>query len=149
MRAFYTLSEQIFAAPSSMEIAEKLAETLPSILQATTVRLYLWNRRGAGSDSLPASGDPEPMAISLERPPRVWLAGAAKRFQTRMLLNVPDVRETPLSTRAGKPASPVRAHVRSAAGATRCAGRDRGWAAPAVWDTLPQRKFTRSIWPSR
>src|SRR3984893_19480449 len=65
MRAFYTLSEQIFAAPSPTEIAEKLAETLPSILQATTVRLYLWNRRNKSLVSVPTAADREPMAISL------------------------------------------------------------------------------------
>jgi signal transduction histidine kinase len=96
MRAFYTLSEQIFAAPSSTEIAEKLAETLPSILQATTIRLYLWNRRRNSLESVPTRGDPEPMAISLERPPDGLAAGAAKCFKTRMLLNVPDVRRNPL-----------------------------------------------------
>src|ERR1700682_3031237 len=92
MRAFYTLSEQIFAAPSPTEIAEKLAETLPSILQATTVRLYLWNRRRNSLESVPTAADPEPLAIYFEGPAGGLAAGPRKGFQGRMLLNVPDVR---------------------------------------------------------
>ena len=66
MRAFYSLNEQIFAAPSPAEIAERLAETLPSILQATTVRLYLWDRRTASLESVPTAADPAPVAFPLE-----------------------------------------------------------------------------------
>jgi len=108
MRAFYTLSEQIFAAPSPTEIAEKLAETLPSILQATTVRLYLWNRRRNSLESVPTAADPEPMAISLEGAAEGLAAGAAKCFQSRMLLNLPDVRRNALVNagwKAGLPRS--------------------------------------------
>jgi signal transduction histidine kinase len=96
MHAFYTLSEQIFAAPSSAKIAEKLAETLPSILQATTVRLYLSNRRTMSLESVPTDADPEPMAVSLEGPAEGLAAGAVKCFQNRALLNVPDVRRNAL-----------------------------------------------------
>ena len=96
MRAFYTLSEQIFAAPSSAEIAEKLAETLPSILQATTVRLYLLNRRTKSLESVPTAADPEPMAVSLEGPAEGLAAGAVKCFHNRALINIPDVRRNAL-----------------------------------------------------
>ena len=65
MRAFYALSEQIFAASSAAEIAEKLTESLPSILQASSVRLYVWNRRTASLQSVPTAADPEPMAVAL------------------------------------------------------------------------------------
>lgn len=96
MHAFYALSEQIFAAPSSGEIAEKLAETLPSILQGNTVRLYLWNRRTKSLESVPTAADPEPMAVSLEGPADGLGAGAVKCFDSRTLLNIPDVRRNPL-----------------------------------------------------
>src|SRR3977135_2523616 len=94
MRAFYTLSEQIFAAPSATEIAEKLADTLPSILQATTVRLYLWNRRRNSLESVPTAADPEPMAISLEGAAEGLAAGGAKFFTCRRLVNLPDARRS-------------------------------------------------------
>jgi len=102
MRAFYTLNEQIFAAPSPAEIAERLAETLPSILQATTVRLYLWDRRSASLESVPTAADPAPVAFPLEGSAEGLAAGAVKCFQTRALINIPDVRRNPLVTAGWK-----------------------------------------------
>jgi K+-sensing histidine kinase KdpD len=96
MRAFYTLSEQIFAAPSAAEIAEKLTESLPSILQASGVRLYLWNRRTASLESVPTAADPEPMAVSLAGGAEGLAAGAVKCFTERALLNISDVRRNTL-----------------------------------------------------
>ena len=78
MRAFYALSEQIFAAPSPAEIAEKLTASLPSILQASSVRLFLWNRRTESLESVPTSADPEPMAVSLAGGAEGLAAGAVK-----------------------------------------------------------------------
>jgi GAF domain-containing protein len=95
-RAFYTLSEQIFAAPSSAEIAEQLTATLPSILQASSVRLYLWNRRTASLESVPTASDPEPMAVSLAGGAEGLAAGAVKCFNDRVLVNIPDVRRNAL-----------------------------------------------------
>ncbi len=96
MQAFYTLSEQIFAAPSSAEIAEKLAASLPSVLQASSVRLYLWNRRTASLESVPTAADPEPMAVSLAGGTEGLAAGAVKCFKERAPLNIPDVRRNGL-----------------------------------------------------
>src|SRR5579859_5428200 len=96
MRAFYNLSELIFAAPSAVEIAEKLAASLPSILQASSVRLYLWNRRTASLESVPTAADPEPMAVSLAGEAEGLAAGAVKCFNERALLNIPDVRRNAL-----------------------------------------------------
>lgn len=96
MRAFYTLSEQIFASPSAGEIAEKLTAALPSILQASSVRLYLWNRRTASLESVPTTADPEPMAVSLAEGAEGLAAGAVKCFNDRAPLNIPDVRRNPL-----------------------------------------------------
>jgi len=96
MRSFYALSEQIFAAFSSAEIAAKLAETLPSILHANTVRLYLWNRRTMSLESVPTAADPEPMAASLEGPAKGLASGAVRCFHNRALINIPDVRRNAL-----------------------------------------------------
>lgn len=96
MRAFYTLSEQIFAAPSAGEIAEKLSASLPSILQSSSVRLYLWNRRTASLESVPAADNPEPMAVSLAGGAEGLAAGAVKCFNERALVNIPDVRRNAL-----------------------------------------------------
>ncbi len=103
MRAFYTLSEQIFAAPSAAEIAEKLAASLPSILQASSVRFYVWNRRTASLESVPTADDPEPMAVSLAGEAEGLAAGAVKCFNDRALLNLPDVRRNALVNAGWKP----------------------------------------------
>ena len=103
MRAFYTLSEQIFAAPSAAEIAEKLAASLPSILQASSVRFYVWNRRTASLESVPTADDPEPMAVSLAVEAEGLAAGAIKCFNDRALLNIPDVRRNALVNAGWKP----------------------------------------------
>ncbi len=96
MRAFYALNEQIFAAPTAAEIAERLAESLPSILQASTVRLYLWDRRTASLKSVPTAADPAPVAFPLEGSAEGLAAGAVKCFQMRAPMNIPDVRRHPL-----------------------------------------------------
>src|SRR5438270_13177330 len=92
MRAFYSLSEEIFAAPSPTEIAEKMAAILPSITQATAVRLYMLNRRTKSLESVPTAADPEPMAASIEGEPEGLAAGAVKCFRNHAPVHVPDVR---------------------------------------------------------
>jgi signal transduction histidine kinase len=108
MRAFYTLSEEIIAAASPAEIADKLSEVLPSITQATGIRLYLLNRRTKSLESVPTSADPEPMAVSIEGEQDGLAAGAVTCFRNRKPLNIPDVRRNPLVNsgwKAGLPRS--------------------------------------------
>src|SRR5258708_21317926 len=89
MRAFYSLSEEIFAATSPREIAENLAAVLPSITQATSVRLYLLNRRTKSIESVPTTADPEPTAASIEGELEGLAAGAAKCFRNHALVHIP------------------------------------------------------------
>ena len=106
VRAFHSLSEDIIAARSPGEIAEKLRAVLPSITQATNVRLYLFNRRTKSLEAVPTAGDPEPMAIPVEAPPEGLANGAAACFRNRTLLNVPDVHGSPLVSAGWKPGVP-------------------------------------------
>ena len=106
MRAFHSLSEDIIAARSPGEMAEKLAAVLPSITQATVVRLYLFNRRTKSLEAVPTAGDPEPMAISVEAPPEGLANGVVGCFRNRTLLNIPDVRRSPLVNAGWKPGVP-------------------------------------------
>jgi signal transduction histidine kinase len=106
MRAFHSLSEDIIAARSPGEIAEKLAAVLPSITQATSVRLYVFNPRTKSLEAVPTAGNPEPMAISVEAPPEGLANGAAGCFRNRTLLNIPDVRRSPLVSDGWKPGAP-------------------------------------------
>jgi len=103
MRAFYTLSEQIFAASSAGEIAEKLSASLPSILQSSSVRLYLRNRRTASLESVPTADTPEPMAVSLAGGAEGLAAGAVKCVNEKALVNIPDVRRNALVNAGWKP----------------------------------------------
>jgi signal transduction histidine kinase len=108
MRAFYGLSEEIFSATSPTEIAERLAAMLPSITQATTVRLYLHNHRTKSLESVPTSTQPEPTAASIEGEPEGLAAGAVKCFRNRGPVHIPDVRRNPLVNtgwKAGLPRS--------------------------------------------
>ena len=108
MHAFYSLSEEIFAAASVAEIAEKLTTTLPAITQATSVRLYLVNRRTKSLESVPTAADPEPMAASIEGESDGLVAGAVKCFHSHTVVNIPDVRRNPLVNtgwKAGLPRS--------------------------------------------
>src|SRR5258708_31475394 len=106
MGAFHSLSEDIIAARSPGEIAEKLATVLPSITEAPGVRLYLFNPRTKSLEAVPPAGDPEPMAISVEAPPEGLADGAVSCFRNRTLLNIPDVRRSPLVNAGWKPGVP-------------------------------------------
>jgi GAF domain-containing protein len=106
MRAFYSLSEDIIAARSPRKIAEKLTAVLPSITRATSVRLYVFNPRTKSLEAVPTAGDPEPMAISVEAPPEGLANGVVGCFRSRTLLNIPDVRRSPLVNTGWEPGVP-------------------------------------------
>lgn len=100
MRMFHTLCEEIIAAPSPSEIAEKLMTVLPSITQATGAWLYLYNRRTKSLERLATEADPDPMVVPMEAQEEELANGAVVCFQNRTQLNIPDVRRSPyLNTR--------------------------------------------------
>jgi signal transduction histidine kinase/CheY-like chemotaxis protein len=96
LRAFHGLSEDIIAAPEPAAIAEKLAKVLPTVTQATSAAMYLYQRRTKSLERVPTSADPEPMAASIEAPPEGLANAAVVCFRNRTLLNIPDVRRNPL-----------------------------------------------------
>ncbi len=105
MRSFHALSEAIIAAANPSEIADQLAEVLPTISQATSVRLYLFVRRTKSLEAVPTLDDPEPMAIPLESPQEGLACGVVRCFTDRAILNVADVRRNPLVNSDWKPGS--------------------------------------------
>jgi signal transduction histidine kinase/CheY-like chemotaxis protein len=108
MRAFHTLSEEIISAASPAEIAEKLVAVLPAVTAATGVRLYLHNPRTKSLESVPTTSQPDPMAVTVDGESDGLASGAVVCFKNRTLLNVPDVRRSPLiqaQSRAGLPRS--------------------------------------------
>ncbi len=112
MRTFHTLCEEIIAAPSPSEIAEKLMTVLPSITQATGAWLYIFNRRTKSLERVLTDADPEPVVVPIESQDEDELAsGAAICFGSRAQLNIPDVRRSQyLSTRT-KQSSPRSAMI--------------------------------------
>ncbi len=95
MRAFHALSEDIIAAGSPTEVAEKLVNVLPTVTQATGVRLYLYSRRSKALEHVATRNEPDPMAVPIDSPPDGLAGGAVVCFRNRTLLNVPDVRRSP------------------------------------------------------
>jgi signal transduction histidine kinase len=96
LRVFHGLSEEIIAAQTPAAIAEKLATVLPAVTQASSVNLYLYQRRTKSLERVPTSADPEPMAASIDAPPEGLANAAVVCFRNRTLLNIPDVRRNPL-----------------------------------------------------
>ncbi len=96
LRVFHGLSEEIIAAATPAAIAEKLAAVLPTVTQASSVNLYLYQRRTKSLERIPTSADPEPMAASIDAPPEGLANAAVVCFRNRTLLNIPDVRRNPL-----------------------------------------------------
>lgn len=96
LRVFHGLSEEIIAATTPAAIAEKLAAVLPAVTQASSVNLYLYQRRTKSLERVPTSADPEPMAASIDAPPEGLANAAVVCFRNRTLLNIPDVRRNPL-----------------------------------------------------
>jgi signal transduction histidine kinase len=100
MRTFHTLCEEIIAAPSPSEIAEKLMAVVPSITQATGVWLYIFNRRTKSLERVLTDADPEPVVVPIDAQEDELASGAAVCFENRAQLNIPDVRRSQyLSTR--------------------------------------------------
>ena len=95
LRAFHALSEEIISAASPGEIAEKLVTVLPTVTQATGVRLYLHSRRNKALERVPTRKEPDPMAVPIDSPPGGLAGAAVVCYRNGTLLNVPDVRRSP------------------------------------------------------
>jgi signal transduction histidine kinase/CheY-like chemotaxis protein len=111
-RTFHTLCEEIIAAPSPSEIAEKLMMVLPTITQATGAWLYIFNRRTKSLERVPTESDPEPMVVPVEaQPDEALVNGAAVCFQNQKQLNIPDVRRSQYLNTRTKQNSPRSAMI--------------------------------------
>ncbi len=95
-RAFYALSEEIITAGSPEEIAERLNAVLPSVTEATSAQLYLYNRATKCLERVRTSASPEPVSAPVDHPPSGLAAGAVASFTQRKLISVPDVRRSPV-----------------------------------------------------
>lgn len=96
VRASYTLSEDIIAASSPEDIAEKLAAALPLVVHATSSQLYVYSRGAKCLERVSTSSSPEPMVAPVEDPPDGLPNAAVVCFRNRTPLSIPDVRRNPL-----------------------------------------------------
>jgi signal transduction histidine kinase/CheY-like chemotaxis protein len=99
-RTLYALSEQIVAAPSPLAIAERLAETLPALLDASSTDLYLFNRNSKALSRVVvpmeagAPGSADAAAVDLTD-------AIAACFRNRALLAILDTRVNSLVQNPG------------------------------------------------
>ena len=102
-RILHALSESITAATSPAEIAEQLAEMLPAVSHANSVRLFLHSHATKSLDYVPTPEDPIPMAIAVDNPPEGLAIGLVKCFSSRTTVHIPDVRHNPLVSAGWQP----------------------------------------------
>lgn len=95
MRSLNALSEEIIAASCPGDILKKLAAVMPTVSGATSVQLYIYNRRTRMLDRVISAQNPEPFPVSVEAPVGALPTGAALAFRNRTLLNIPDTRRSP------------------------------------------------------
>ncbi len=95
MKSLNTLSEQIIAASSSADIVKKLAAVMPQVSGASSVRLYIYNRRTRMLDRVSNPRDTESLSVNIEAPVGPLATGASLAFRNRALLNIPDTRRSP------------------------------------------------------
>jgi K+-sensing histidine kinase KdpD/CheY-like chemotaxis protein len=96
MRALHALSEDIISASTPSEIAEILAARIPEATRATSINLYLFDRRSKALERVSTAADPEPMVAPVDAPPDGLASAAVVCFRNRTTLNIPDVRRSPL-----------------------------------------------------
>ncbi len=96
MRALNTLSEQIVAASSPAEILAKLQAVLPKVTNASGVRMYLYHRKTKMMERVTSAGDPASFSFPVDDPPAAVATAVSACFRNRSLLNIPDVKRTPL-----------------------------------------------------
>lgn len=95
-RVFHTLSEEIIAAASPGEIAERLSAVIPEVIRATSAELYLFSQRSKSLERVPTAAAPEPMVAPIDAPPDGLANAAVSCFRNRTALSIPDVRRNPL-----------------------------------------------------
>ena len=93
----FKLSRDILAASSPVEIAERMEDSLPSVIRASQVTLYLYNRRTRCLERVLTKVDPQPIAAPIDEPPEGLANAAAACFQHGRLLNIPDVLRNPVT----------------------------------------------------
>ncbi len=102
-RILHALSESITATASRAEIAQRLADQLPAVSRATSVRLFLHSHKDKSLELVTTREDADPMAIAVDSPPDGLAKGLVKCFLSRTTVHIPDVRRNPLVSAGWQP----------------------------------------------
>ena len=92
LRVLQRMSEHILRASSPADIAQKLAEELPTITRANSVRLFRFNALSKSIESVPCEKNREPVAASVDRPPEGLMSAAVSCFRDRKPVSIDDAR---------------------------------------------------------
>ncbi len=94
LRRTYQLGEEILGSSSAEGILKRLEETLPEVLKASRVHLFLHNAATRTLDSVAAEGRP-PVSLKLMLAAGEQPSSAVACFQLRSALAVPDAGSSP------------------------------------------------------
>ncbi|HYP13411.1 MAG TPA: GAF domain-containing protein [Bryobacteraceae bacterium] len=99
IRSVMNLSEEILTAPAAVDIARKLDATLPSLLGTEKISLFLYKAGTRSLERVPTESGRERTGVSIDAPMGTFMAAAALCFRNRALLELPNVRKSPIIDR--------------------------------------------------
>jgi signal transduction histidine kinase len=96
LRSMTGVAEEIISATTPGEISRRLVNSVPRILHAADVHLYLFNRHAQMLDRVPTFSNPEPFSVNIQSPIGKLSAAVALAFRNRTFLHIPDTRRSPI-----------------------------------------------------
>jgi signal transduction histidine kinase len=97
MRSMYSLSEEIMASPSAMEILRRLLARLPKVNQASRARVYLYRPATGLLERVASPADPTPAAFPIDTTTGPIAASCALAFRNRTVLAISEMRRSPFA----------------------------------------------------
>jgi signal transduction histidine kinase len=106
MRRMMALSEELLTASSAVDVARRLESALPPLLNPALVALYVFNRGAKTLERVATEMHPDRYSIDVDEPMGTLAAAAALCFRNRALLEIPNVRKSPLINTEFEPSNP-------------------------------------------
>ena len=95
VRTFYALAEEVIGVSSPPEIVNRLAATLPAVLEISGVHVYLFNRASKELDRVRQAADSKPFSVPVSAPEGALPLGPALAFRNQALLTIRDTSHSP------------------------------------------------------
>jgi signal transduction histidine kinase len=96
MRGMMALSEELLTATSAVDVARRLEAAIPPLLSPATVSLHVFNRGANTLERIATDANPERYSIEVDAAMGTLAAAASLCFRNRALLEMPNVRKSPL-----------------------------------------------------